>query len=252
MIAEWLQGNVAGNPLYPNLGDEARAERHYRRALAMVEERVARDPHNAGAKSELAVALGKLAVVLRERSPRESVSWFDRAIELRSAGTNAAPENVELLRLLAYDLAGSARALILAGNPSEAEARLDRALEIDAEMVRRDPVRVECCSDVPLYSMQLGDARWAAGKRTQAGEAYRKAMEVASHYGARETCGIFCTRDWADSLERMSRWNKAIGQPEPASKFAAEAIAVWKKWTVRNGSSIYIEKKLKELGSPGN
>lgn len=250
MIAEWLQGNVAGNPHYPNLGDEPRAEAHYRRALAMVEQRAARDPHDAGAKAELAVALGKLAVVLRERRPRESAIWFDRAIELRIAQKNAAPENVEMLRLLAYDLASSSRAWILAGNPAEAETRLNRALALDAEMVRRDPARVECCSDVPLYSMLLGDARWAAGKRAEAGDSYRKALEVSSHYGSRETCGIFCTRDWADSLARMSRWSNAMGQPEPARKYAEAAIDVWTKWSARNGSSAYIEKKLKELGSP--
>ncbi|MEZ5402975.1 MAG: serine/threonine-protein kinase [Bryobacteraceae bacterium] len=249
VIAEWLQGNVAGNPFYPNLGHAATAEKHYRRALALAEGRLAADTDNAGAKSDTAVAFSKLAASIWDKDPAEAVGLYGRAIAIREDQLRTAPENVDAIRILAYDLAGSAGALRRAGHAAEAERRARRALILDAEMVRRDPVRVECCSDVPLYSMQLGDALWDLGRKADAGAAYRSGLEVAERYGRRETCGIFCTRDWADSLLRLARWSAAMGDQADARRWAEQSADVWRAWAVRNRSGQYVQEKLAEAGS---
>jgi serine/threonine protein kinase len=248
MLLTLAQGNVAGNPLFINLGDTTRAERHYREAVAWTKQQADADPKNVAARSDYSVASSRLAATLWESNPAAAVAIYRQTIAIRAEQLRNAPENVEFIRVLAYDLANSANALRRAGNAAEAERNARRAAELDAEMTRRDPVRVECCSDIPLYAIRLADALWDQGKKGEAGEQYRKSVEVAEYYGLRDTCGVFCMKDWATSLESLALWHERMGNPAAAKSTAARADRVWANWVEKNGSNIYIEKRRKELG----
>ncbi|MBM3787376.1 MAG: serine/threonine protein kinase [Acidobacteria bacterium] len=250
MLLELALGNVLGNPLFLNMGDADAAGAHYKRALEWARTQWDRDPANAGARADYAAVLSRLASTYWDRNPAESIRLYDLSIAVRQQQSNAAPENVEFIRILAYDLANSSNPLRRAGRPAEALRRVQRALELDAEMVRRDPVRVECCSDVPLYSVALGNAQWTLGQKAEAGRSFLHAAAVAESYGVRDTCGVFCTKDWAASLNHVAAWHAAMNRPGEARQWVDRARAVWKNWIARNGSNPDIEKRLSELGSP--
>jgi len=248
MLLTLAQGNAAGNPLFINLGSTSRAERHYREAVTWTKRQWEADPRNVAARSDFSVASSRLASTLWESSPSESVALYRQTIAIRSEQLRNAPENVEFIRVLAYDLANSANAFRMAGNAAEAERNARRAIELDAEMVRRDPVRVECCSDIPLYSIRLADALWDQGKKAEAGQYYRKSVEVAEYYGLRDSCGVFCMKDWATALEMFAPWHSRMGDAAAAKLAASRADRVWAGWVEKNGSNVYIEKRRNELG----
>lgn len=252
MLLDFVQGNVAGNPFYIHEGDLEAAEGHYRRALAWARLQYQRDPNNSITRSDYAVATVKLANVLGELRPSGAIPLYQEVLSIRARQRSIAPESVEAIRVEAYDLASSSLAFLRTGDAPQAEWRLRRAIALDEEMVRRDPVRVECCSDIPLYASLLGDALAAQRRHREAGEAYMRAHQVASHYGARDTCGIFCTRDWALSFDRLARWHRAGGNRARAREFASHGAEVWRRWISRFGSNVFIEKKLAELGSLSN
>ena len=249
MLLELAQGNVLGNPLFLNLGDRERAGVHYRRALNWAEQRAHDDPYDAGARADLAVAISRLASTLWDSNPSASARLYDRSIAIRTELLRVDPDNVEIIRVLAYDWANSAQPWRRLGQPAEAADRARRALALDAEVVRRDPVRVECCNDIPMYAVQLGDALLDLKRLEEARLSYQQAVTVAEHYGRRETCGVFCTKDWATALEKMARWNSTAGKPSEARQWAVRSLAVWRDWATRNGSNVYIEKRMKEVGS---
>ena len=224
--------SLLGNPYDIDMGQPAAGLNFAREALALVEERVQHDPRDAGARIDLALSYSRLGSLLREIDPVESAKVYQQSITLLEARLRDSPGTLDFERRLAMDLAAIAHPL-QRRNPLEAVRRARRAVGILEDIERRDPLRVACCSDIPIAALALGDAWRAADQPHAAHQAYEQSLQVAGRYFRQATCDLFCTRDYTNALERLGMRDRAL--------------EAWENWAARHGSGPYVVRQIRLL-----
>ena len=178
-------GDVEGNPYGANLGDSAKAIQNYRKALAIANGRMARDPKDLPARRVAAKSHLDLAFVLPTvgRLP-EALAQVEQALRLYGSLLDADPRNPEAkLDLLgAYerqaDILGGFQEVNL-GRTADSVASYRHALELFPELPFSHPLAARAARAKAVLIAKLAMAQDAAGDRMGALAKYREALTTA-------------------------------------------------------------------------
>ena len=82
---------------YQLRGDFAQALRHYQRALALDEKRLAQTPSDRATQLDVAISLGNVAGILVSQGSPEAVALYQRSLSIRQALADSDPQDVASL-----------------------------------------------------------------------------------------------------------------------------------------------------------
>jgi len=178
-------GDVEGNPYGANLGDSAKTIENYRKALAIADSLVARDPASIPARQVAARSHLDLAYVLPALGKLpEAVEHVNRALRLDQALLAAEPQNPEAKLNLeaAYerqgDLLGGPQDVNL-GRAQDAVAAYRHGLDLLPELPPAHPLAARVGRAKAVVTAKLGMEQDAAGDRQGGLGKYQEALRTA-------------------------------------------------------------------------
>jgi non-specific serine/threonine protein kinase/serine/threonine-protein kinase len=178
-------GDVEGNPYGANLGDSTKTIENYRKALALADALMARNPKDLKARETAAKCHVDLAQVLPTvgKLP-EAVDHVNQALQLFRALLAADPQNPEAkLNLLgAYerqgDLLGGGAEVNL-GRVNDAVAAYRQGLGLIPELPASHPLAARAGRAKAVLTAKLAMTQDALGDRAGALAKYREALQIA-------------------------------------------------------------------------
>jgi eukaryotic-like serine/threonine-protein kinase len=246
----WL-GNVQGIPGFLNAGDTEGAIASYRRVLELSRALTDADPRDARGQLDWLNACWRLASVLADSAPAESVALVEQARGALVALRAGAPDSFDLARRDAALQATLADALARSGQPARALAVLREARPAAEALDRRNPGDVAVRALRRSLLRREGDLLRAAGETAAARQAYEQALALAEAW-VREKPGDLYAR-WAlaesyAALGRIALGSAREARRPPASRreearaaqaWLRRALAVWQEWPKHASTSVF-------------
>lgn len=189
-------GDVQGAVMGANLGDTTSAMASYRKALALLEAVLARDPAQEKALSQiLSLHLAMGAVLEYTKDPKEAVATYRKAEQIAEEVRQRSPEDSGLLMHLAHAHTALGRGLHRAGDLPAARRSYVRAQELYEPLVAADPGNQMLQSSLATAyaGVALSDARM--GRMEQALEGHRKAAAVREKLVALDHANVTYQRE---------------------------------------------------------
>jgi tetratricopeptide (TPR) repeat protein len=233
-LAYTLASGILDDDESPNLANAAEALPWAQRALALCEEAVKADAHDAQAKSDLSWALDRIRYAQRTE-PDKALAAARRAValqdELAPLGYPVA-RRANIVRVLAM-------ASLAAGKKAEAVQRALEAVSVHQAAFAKDPNNRETL----IFSLLVaGDALLASGKSADAKEKYGEAVRISLPLLAMPTSPARLLNAerallrYADSLAKRR-------QPDEARQLYQQILLGWTGWDKPNP---YTERKKSE------
>jgi tetratricopeptide (TPR) repeat protein len=169
------------------LKDLPRAARHYQRALAFGERRLALTPDDPQSRLDTAIDLANVAAVReREQDFEGAVLLRRRSTDIRRALAVADPQNVYVRGRLAFSLALLARSEAMVGRLDDASGNVLEGVALARAVVAQSPGRDsrQTLADT-LEAQGVVEAAW--GRRDASCRAYREALALYEENDAAET-----------------------------------------------------------------
>jgi tetratricopeptide (TPR) repeat protein len=178
-------GDVEGNPYGANLGDSAKTIENYRKALAIADSLMARDPKDIGARQTAAKSHIDLAEVLPTvgKLP-EAVEHVKQGLQLYESLLAADPKNPDAKLNLegAYERQGDllgGTAEVNLGRAQDSVAAYWHAVGLLPELPASDPLAARAGRAKAVIIAKLAMAQDAAGDRVGALAKYQDALRTA-------------------------------------------------------------------------
>lgn len=197
-------GNVQGNPFFANIGDAAGAMQSYRKALAIAQGLVDRDPSEPN-RTALATGHHLLADMFwGQGSFPEALEHYRTAATLR-ADLLAADADSEQRRLdLALSHYGIGQTLLRSGDYPDAVEAFTRSQTIQAEAMQRNPSSVVARRSFATSLSKLGDVLAIQGDHRGALGFHAKAATILRDVLALDPANALIKRTLALLLFRVS------------------------------------------------
>jgi serine/threonine protein kinase len=234
------QGILLGDDEDVSFGRPADALPLFRQAFALVDAEVHADPGDANSRSRLETSGLRLARLLRDSDPAESVAVYDHLL----AHWAEVATDPKFRRDEARALAGSTYALRRLGSAAEARERLDAALARLAQTGLYPKDSVEPASEAHVVLRALADHEAAVGNVERAVEVYRDLLARVLASGAEpETdlpVAVSLSRLYADlaALERRLR------RTGPAAELDDRRLALWQHWATQLPGNEFVARQL--------
>ncbi len=244
----WL-GNVQGVPGYMNVGDTAGAAASYRRVLELSRALPDADPRDARARIDWLNACWRLASILAEGSPAESIALVEQGLTTLRELRTEAPDSFDLARREVALQVTLADALARSGQGDRALAVLRDAGAAANALDGRAP------GDIGLRALHRsllrreGELLLRRGDTAAARDASERALAVAEAWARdkpRDPYALWVLAESYASLGRIARASAAEARRPPAARRedaqAAEAwlrksLQVWQDWPRRAATS---------------
>jgi tetratricopeptide (TPR) repeat protein len=247
-------GDLLGSPIEFSLGQWEAAEIEYRRALAIADALATADPRDAQGQLTVASLSRKLGNVLTQRDARAAVELHRRAVTILDKLLATAPQNVSYRRQQALNYLWLGQTQNRLGQRTAALRSVGQALEIQQDILKKDPARQTVWQDVVASYNVRGDVQLDARADRDALESYTAALEVADKVFAAARLDEWARRDRIDCYERMgSYWAHRAGRPgltaaaqvdawDRAREWHDKSLAEWREWH-RLHPNVYIERR---------
>jgi tetratricopeptide (TPR) repeat protein len=229
-----VEGAILDDDESPSLENPAEALPKEQQALALTEESLKADPHDAQAKSDLSWALDRIRYVQR-KDPDKALAAARQAVALQDelAPLGHPPG------LRANIVRGLAVALLSAGKKAESEQRALEAVSIHQSQFAKDPKNRETL----IFSLLVaGDALMATGKNADAGDKYQQAVRLADPLLAMPTSPARL-RNAEQALLRYADYCGKTGQNDRVHDLYGRILKGWSAWDQPNP---YTERKRAE------
>ncbi len=248
LLYSWM-GHFTGSPLRMSLGDRAKAEEYYRKALAIAVALAAEDPMNAQGVMDLAFSYEHVANTVA--NPRHAVELYRQALAVLAPLLEKSPGELRYQRRAAIERRLLAVALHRSGERTAGRDRMREALANVRALVSSQPANDQLKEDLhasllssALLSLDTRADQQALGELQEAlaiGESMRKARPHDLDW------------EWrlADTYSALARhYAAAAGDPtSPAERRASagrqscdwrrKALAVWEAWPGHAVSSAF-------------
>jgi tetratricopeptide (TPR) repeat protein len=248
-LAHVSLGDLYGGPFHINLGDPARAEPQYRRAIELAEDLVRRDARNIQARVQMLQARRRLGTALRGRDPRSSLAIATEVLAAYEALIKAEPGNSELRRDHGFTLIETGLAQEALGNRTAAGAALKSAIEAQSALVRADPARTQFRQDMAATHLFAARLEAADGRAGAARGHLSQALELAKAQRAASPLNLYSFRNLADCFEAHGELEAAEGGVGAASEWLAKAAAVWDEWESAHGTNRFVAARKARIAS---
>jgi tetratricopeptide (TPR) repeat protein len=169
-------GDVLGNPALANLGDTAGALAAYRRALAIRELVVAKDP-----------GLTRISIVSYEKTGgaefasgnlADAFAHFRTAMEMREQWLRSEPRNADVAQRLAEMAGRLCTGLVLLGDMPGALANCRRCSGLTSALLEARPTDVALRTQMAVNTIALGNAQRLSGQAKAAADTLQNAVDA--------------------------------------------------------------------------
>jgi len=221
------QASALGSPFRMNLGDSAEAVSSCRKALALIEENLARDAADPNMLIYRYRTLSTLGAVLADSSPTKSVSAYSEVISAKLYQGSREPMIKEAGWQISYPL----RRL---GKRHEA---LQHAQQSAIELLNANAYKA------------VADALLDLGRRDAALEHYRKAVAAAEKAAAAAPRNMVPRAELAGVYEAHGKYYELAKEWRPAGEWYAKAHGLWRDWAKSGGvSNPFVVRSERRMG----
>ncbi len=173
------QGDLQGNPNFPNLGDAAAALEGYRAALSILNDVHTADSTNSRAFRLLGLIEERLGTIYAVTDNHlQALEAFRRSLAIRQKYADARPNDLDALRDLAIGHEKIGLAAEIFGDLDEAEGRLRRATAIFRRLAEADSQNAQGWRSLAVSLLHEGDV---AARIDSSGRAVPPQYEEALH-----------------------------------------------------------------------
>ncbi len=217
-------GDALGHPSFLSLGDEAGAEKSYRRAIAIQEQLAQADPKNVLARTDLALALYRLGTVQIERNPTEAKTTLHQALA-----------TIETLGEVAHR--ADLRATVVLTHQRLAEVAL-RQRDFTHGLIELKQA-LASTTGAPHTHAVLGDLLLGSGKPEEARTAWTEALNLLPPAPSRVGA------DWREAARIHERLAAAF--PAEACQWNRSALEAWKACRQQIVAVTYTDNPIADL-----
>ena len=242
--AYWKVGNIQGKPSLPNLGDTAGAIASYRKAQAIFESLLAKNPTDRTVQRDLAFTYQYLGHVLGEKTrdltgnlenQRKAVSIFETLVSADPRNSEYRLNLVKGYNYLATATADHAQANRSLDEYGDALQNHRRAIAIAEKLSITDPTNREFQREVAASHQRIGYTLRMVGDLTGEMSNYRTALEndrkaqkIYEALSAAEPTNMSYVRDAADAGLSIGRSQLRLGDAVGALETERQSAATFK------------------------
>jgi eukaryotic-like serine/threonine-protein kinase len=198
-------GTVQGNPLYPNVGDQAGARENYQKCLEIYAALAAADRANPRHRHTLAMQNNSMGDMLKAAGDSAGAEkHFRQAIALAEAITQAHPNDAQYRRSLSIGYTRLARLLDENKRAAEAFALQSKALALVEALAKADTDNRMFQRDLNIACNWLGTFQAHSGDPAGALPVHHRALAVAASLAAAAPNDPDAQYDLAVTHKRMA------------------------------------------------
>ncbi len=234
-----LEAGILDDETGPSLGDAASALPLIRNILAMAEEAVRADAHDAQAKSDLAWACDRMRYALRDK-PEEALVYARRAVALVDE-----VEQMYTPARRALIVRGLAAALLAASKKAEGRDRAVEAMAAQQAALEKDNSNRDIRHNLVDAMVVAGRAFLANGQADQAETVFREAAQSAAALTG-EPLNVTLTVAAERADLAYSAWCASAKRPEEAREYQKRVLSAWSHWERPNA---FVQKRREEAAA---
>ena len=240
IVALIYEGRVLGEDGDINVGQPDKAMADFERAFLLSDGIVHQDPGNENSRARLAAAGLGWADILRHSDAPRALEIYDHVLEHLAE----IPNNPRFRRDEVSALAGSSYALLRAGRPDEARARLESARERLRNLGDYPAAEIEPDSDVDVTLRALAEWHAAQGRLKEAADADLGLLAGIDSWQSKSqmrlTEALAVSRLYASLSDILRRQ----GDDRSAATLDTRRLNLWRQWRQQFPRSSFIQEQL--------
>jgi tetratricopeptide (TPR) repeat protein/tRNA A-37 threonylcarbamoyl transferase component Bud32 len=188
------------------------AERHYRAALELQQELVARDPGEPAYRAELARSRYNLGIVEKDTNRLQAArADYDRSIELLMHLHQEEPTNPNTSQDLARALINRGVLRRQGGQPEDAGRDFDQAIDLLTRLQDKFPARAVYKFELAIARQDRGNAFWSQGQRADVKREPQKAASLYAQAQREHRTALTMFHGLVADFSNRPRYKKKLG-----------------------------------------
>ncbi len=224
-------GDLLGHPAFPNLGDRAGAEAHYRRALDLLAAPGVDAEAQWERRRQVALDHERLGAMLKLSGRNdEALAALERSLELREALSRENGTSTDAARDVAVSRESLCQIQLVRGDPATALGHCETAIRLYQRLRAADPGNAQGLTDLAIAESGLSQVLAARGRLTAALDALERSTRLVREFLQANPGNLPAGRELARNLLHSTTLNARLGAQVPAdqrSRRLAEARALY-------------------------
>lgn len=197
-----------------------------RQAVEALRQRASANPDDLSSQYSLAIQLGRLGDVLRNRSQSVEAIKTYREVQTLLEHLTAVKQDVVYQRNLAVAYERLGDLMASNGQIDEAHQFFIKGLEITLVLAEREPQQSEYQRDLLLACIKLGDVMTTLGNHNEAHQLFSMALDIAQHLARTEPQRTDYQCDLSLAYHRLGDHWSAIGNNTNARQLIRKALEI--------------------------
>jgi serine/threonine protein kinase len=227
--------DLLGHPGQMNLGDSAGALENYRKALAVDESILVKEPGNQRVRRSATVVRMRIGDMrLQADDLQGAQNEYRSALDAFEAFAAAAPTDAGIRRLLIFGhrkLGGVQQAL---GDKRGALKNYSQAGAISEDLLSADPSNAQASMDVAITSREMGDLLWDMSNRPGALLKYQRGTNILGKLSAEEPENTMVSGRYAEMLVMYGQALAEAGKAATARPITAHGLRLTRELAARD------------------
>jgi tetratricopeptide (TPR) repeat protein len=201
------------------VGETGPAREQYEQAHRVCQERVKRDPGNAGWQNALSVSYDRLGEVRGARGDLDGAEdAYQKSLEIARRLAESDPGNAGWQNDLSVSFNNLGDVRVARGDLDGARDAYGRALDIRGRLAESDPGNAGWQRGLSISHQRLGDVRLTQGDLAGAEDAFQKYLDIARRLAESDPGNAGWQRDLAVSYFKLSELHEKAGAPTEAER----------------------------------
>jgi len=227
--------DLLGHPGQTNLGDSAGALENYRKALAVDESILAKEPRNQRALRNATLVRMRIGDMrLQQDDLQGAQDNYRSALDAFERFSASAATDVEVRRLVVFGhrkLGGVQQEL---GDKKGALKNYSQAGAISEDLLIADPTNAQASMGVVISSREMGDLLWDMGDRPGALLKYQRATDILGKLSAAEPENTLVQGRYAEMLVIYGQALAEAGKVSMARPITAHGLSLTRELAARD------------------
>jgi len=230
--------DLLGHPGQPNLGDRKGALEHYRKALAVTDSLLGKEPGNERFQRDKAILQMRIGdMQVQSEEMKAALDSYRSALEAFQGFAASSPTDARARRLLMFGyrkLGGVEQSL---NDMKGALANYDKAAAISEDLLAADPTNRQASMDVVIASREMGDLLDAMNKDADAIPKYEKATDILGRLTTAEPANVVARERYAEMLIILGATQAKAGKPAAARPNTTRGLSITRELATRTDAT---------------
>jgi serine/threonine protein kinase len=226
--------DLLGHPGQPNLGDPAGAMANYRKALAVDEGIIAKEPANQRAQRGATIVRMRIGdMQLQQDDLKGAMEEYRAALETFEALAAAAPTDAGARRRVGFGYRKLGGVMEELGDKHGALENYKKAAAISDDLLKADPTNVQASMDVVVSAREIGDLLFDMKDHAGGIAQYQRATDTLAKLSAADPGNLMARGRYAEMLVILGQALAEDGKNVVARPYTSRGLSMTRELAAR-------------------